>query len=65
MFIATTLGGLVLAVSVSMLVGTVAGALIRPRIDRACDRVVDSFTRIVLRARDPGETTPGHRSKVA
>ena len=42
MFITTTLGGLALAISVSVTAGTVAGALIRPRIDRARRRMVDS-----------------------
>jgi hypothetical protein len=41
MFITTTLGGLALAISVGVTAGTVAGVLIRPRLDRARIRIVD------------------------
>jgi hypothetical protein len=51
MFITTTLGGLALAISVSVTAGTVAGALIRPRIDRARGRIVDSVRQTLRRYR--------------
>jgi hypothetical protein len=51
MFITTTLGGLALAVTVSVTVGTVAGALVRPSIDRACNRIAESYHRVLRRTR--------------
>jgi hypothetical protein len=51
MFITTTLGGLALAISVSVTAGTVAGALIRPRLDRARIRIVDSIQQTLHRYR--------------
>ena len=51
MFITTTLGGLALAISVSVTAGTVAGALIRPRIDQARRRMVDSVQQTLRRYR--------------
>jgi hypothetical protein len=51
MFITTTLGGLALAISVSMTAGTVAGALVRPRLDRARIRIVDSVRQTLHRYR--------------
>jgi hypothetical protein len=51
MFITTTLGGLALAISVGVTAGTVAGALIRPRIDRARDRVANSVRTTFNRLR--------------
>ena len=51
MFITTTLGGLALAISVSATAGTVAGALIRPRMDRARIRLVDSVRQTLRRYR--------------
>jgi hypothetical protein len=59
MFITTTLGGLALAISVSVTAGTVAGALIRPRIDRARDRIVGSVRQTLRRhRRDAGVKSP-------
>lgn len=49
LFITTTLGGLVVAVSVGMTVGAVAGALVRPRFDRARNQVVSSLRRTFRR----------------
>ncbi len=51
MFITTTLGGLALAISVGVTAGTVAGALIRPRIDRARDRMTDAVRSTLHRIR--------------
>ncbi len=45
MFITTTLGGILAAVSVSTVVGTVAGILIRPRLERTRDRVIHTYRR--------------------
>jgi hypothetical protein len=51
MFVTTTLGGLALAISISMTAGTLVGALIRPRIDRVRDRIVDSAQQTLRRYR--------------
>lgn len=51
MFITTTLGGLALAISVGVTAGTVAGVLIRPRLDRARERIVDSVRQTLRRYR--------------
>jgi hypothetical protein len=51
MFIATTLGGLVVAISVGMAVGSVAGTLLRPRLDRAHSRFLDAAQRVMSRQR--------------
>ncbi len=51
MFITTTLGGLALAISVGVTAGTVAGALIRPSVDRARIRIVDPVRQTLHRYR--------------
>jgi hypothetical protein len=51
MFITTPLGGLGLAIPVSVTAGTVAGVLIRLRIDRARSRTVDSVRQTQRRYR--------------
>ncbi len=51
MFITTALGGLVVAISVGMAVGSVAGALVRPRLGRAHARFLDAAHRVMRRQR--------------
>jgi hypothetical protein len=51
MFITTTLGGLALAISVGVTAGTVAGVLIRPRLDRARERIASSIRQTLHRYR--------------
>ena len=45
MFITTTLGGILAAVSISTVVGTAAGILIRPKLERTRDQFCDSYRR--------------------
>jgi hypothetical protein len=60
MFITTTLGGLALAISVGVTAGTVAGVLIRPRLDRARERIANSVRQTLLRyRRDAAFESPG------
>ncbi len=51
MFITTTLGGLALAISFGVTAGTVAGVLIRPRLDRVRERIVNSVRETFHRYR--------------
>ncbi len=62
MFVTTTLGGLVMAISVSVAVGSVAGALVRPRLDRAHARFMEAAHRVLRRTRHVAET---HRNPSA
>ncbi len=59
MFITTTLGGLVVAISVAMAVGSVAGALVRPRLDRVHARFLDAALRVMRRQRNDSDATHG------
>ena len=51
MFITTTLSGLALAISVGVTAGTVAGVLIRPRLDRVRERIANSVRQTLHRYR--------------
>jgi hypothetical protein len=51
MFITTTLGGLIVSISIGVAVGSVAGALIRPRFDRAHARALGLAQRVMRRQR--------------
>ncbi len=51
MFVTTTLGGLVMAISVGVAIGSVAGALVRPRLDRAHTHLLDAAQRVMRRQR--------------
>ncbi len=57
MFVTTTLGGLVVAISVGMAVGSVAGALVRPRLDRVRSRFMDVTHRIMRHQRHDADAT--------
>ncbi len=59
MYVTTTLSGLVAVISVGMAVGSVAGALIRPRLDRAHARLMDAAHRVMRRPRHEADVTPG------
>ena len=63
MFVTTTLGGLVVAISVGMAVGSVAGALVRPRLDRAHARFLDAAYRVMRRHKHDVDNT--HRNPSA
>jgi hypothetical protein len=58
MFVTTTLGGLVMAISVGVAVGSVAGALVRPRLDRAHARFMEAAQRVLRRTLQAAETHP-------
>ena len=62
MFVTTTLGGLVMAISVGVAVGSVAGALVRPRLDRAHARFMEAAHRVLRRTRQAAEA---HRNPSA
>ena len=51
MFITTTLGGIALAIAAGCAVGAVAGAMVRPRIDRACKNAGDFAQSLKERAK--------------
>jgi hypothetical protein len=51
MFVTTTLGGLVMAISVGVAVGSVAGALVRPRLDSAYTQILNAAQRLMRRQR--------------
>jgi hypothetical protein len=55
MFITTTLGGLALTVSVSLTAGSILGALIRPRLDDAHQKITDSLRRVMRRGHSDAE----------
>jgi hypothetical protein len=57
MFITTTLGGLVVAISVGMAIGSVAGALVRPHLDRARGRFLDAAHRVMRRNKHDVDNT--------
>ena len=59
MFVTTTLGGLVVAISVGVAVGSVAGALVRPRVDRAHARFMEAAHRVLRRQRNDSDATHG------
>ena len=59
MFITTTLGGLTLVISVGVTAGAVAGVLIRPRLDRARERIANSVRQTLHRyQRDAAVRSP-------
>jgi hypothetical protein len=60
MFVTTTLGGLVMAISVGVAVGSVAGALVRPRLDRAHARLMEAAHRVLRHTRN--ETAESRRN---
>jgi hypothetical protein len=62
MFVTTTLGGLVMAISVGAAVGSIAGTLVRPRLDPAHARFMEAAQRVLRRTRQAAEA---HRNRSA